>query len=185
MSAPQGLTVDAYLARHRGDAGIDELKTYFTSVIDWIGSVFTRAPDKEMKGLDWGRFYESHHTKAYNAAQVDADVTALLGDPAVGSRKGVYEYVLGGKADHKLLAIRIFDEKTKATKYQQQTAQAKAAGTSNCPLCAVGNNANKTKIYSQAEMDADHVAAWSKGGATDLSNCQMLCATHNRAKGNR
>jgi len=34
-------------------------------------------------------------------------------------------------------------------------------------------------------MDADHVAAWSKGGQTDLGNCEMLCITHNRAKGNR
>ena len=23
------------------------------------------------------------------------------------------------------------------------------------------------------------------GGETDISNCQMLCKTHNRAKGNR
>lgn len=37
----------------------------------------------------------------------------------------------------------------------------------------------------EEEMDADHVTAWSKGGATDASNCQMLCKTHNRAKGNR
>ena len=35
------------------------------------------------------------------------------------------------------------------------------------------------------EMDADHVTAWSKGGATDIKNCQMLCKTHNRAKGNK
>ena len=28
-------------------------------------------------------------------------------------------------------------------------------------------------------MDADHVTAWSKGGSTDVSNCQMLCKTHN------
>ena len=34
-------------------------------------------------------------------------------------------------------------------------------------------------------MDADHVTAWSKGGATDLNNCEMLCLTHNRSKGNR
>lgn len=27
--------------------------------------------------------------------------------------------------------------------------------------------------------------AWSKGGATDASNCQMLCKTHNRVKGNK
>ena len=31
----------------------------------------------------------------------------------------------------------------------------------------------------------DPVAAWSKGGTTDEANCQMLCRTHNRAKGNR
>jgi len=33
-------------------------------------------------------------------------------------------------------------------------------------------------------MDADHVTAWSKGGATDLANCEMLCIPHNRSKGN-
>jgi hypothetical protein len=189
VSASQGITVDAYLAQHRGDTAIDGLRTYFTSVIDWIGSVFTRPPDKEMRGLEWGRLYESHHHQAYNAAQVDADVTTLLGDPFVHNHKGVYEYVLGGKTDNKLLSIRVFDEKTKATKYQQQTqaakAKAKAKAISNCPLCAIGANANKTRIYTQAEMDADHVAAWSKGGQTDLKNCEMLCITHNRAKGNR
>ncbi|MBQ2050714.1 MAG: HNH endonuclease, partial [Paludibacteraceae bacterium] len=30
-----------------------------------------------------------------------------------------------------------------------------------------------------------HVTAWSNGGATSIENCQMLCKTHNRAKGNR
>ena len=34
-------------------------------------------------------------------------------------------------------------------------------------------------------MDADHVAAWSKGGVTEFKNCEMLCKSHNRAKGNR
>jgi 5-methylcytosine-specific restriction endonuclease McrA len=29
------------------------------------------------------------------------------------------------------------------------------------------------------------VTAWSKGGATDRSNCELLCKSHNRAKGNR
>jgi len=45
--------------------------------------------------------------------------------------------------------------------------------------------ANKEKIWSLSDMDADHVAAWSKDGATSAKNCQMLCKTHNRAKGNR
>jgi Protein of unknown function DUF262/HNH endonuclease len=185
VSASQGITVDAYLAQHRGDAGIADLKTYFTSVIDWVGSVFTRPPDKEMRGLEWGRLYELYHSTAYSAAQVDADVTSLLGDPAVGTRKGVYEYVLGGKSDHKLLSIRLFDETTKAAAYQQQTQKAKGKGVSNCSLCAVGDNTNKARVYRRDEMDADHVTAWSKNGATDLGNCEMLCVTHNRAKGNR
>ena len=34
-------------------------------------------------------------------------------------------------------------------------------------------------------MDADHVTAWSRGGDTDLDNCEMLCVPHNRAKGNK
>ncbi|MDD6251034.1 MAG: HNH endonuclease [Oscillospiraceae bacterium] len=34
-------------------------------------------------------------------------------------------------------------------------------------------------------MSADHVTARSKGGAPVINNCQMLCKTHNRAKGNK
>ena len=185
VSSAQGINVDAYLAQHRGDTDITGLKTYFTSVIDWINSVFTRPPDKEMRGLDWGRLYESYHSKSYNAAAIDADVDALRADPSVHNNKGIYEYVLGGKTDSKLLNVRVFDEKTKTATYEQQTQKAKDGGVSNCPLCAIGENANKMRIYKPVEMDADHVTAWSKGGDTALKNCQMLCITHNRAKGNR
>ena len=66
-----------------------------------------------------------------------------------------------------------------------QTEKAAADGVSNCPLCAISNNANKSKIWKINEMDADHVTAWSKGGATVLENCEMLCKSHNRSKGNR
>jgi hypothetical protein len=185
VSSSQGISIDAYLAQHRHDTDIIGLKTYFTSVIDWVGSVFTRSPDKEMRGLEWGRLYETYHSTSYNPVAVDADVQALMGDPAVTSRKGIFEYVLGGKTETQLLSIRLFDERTKTFAYKRQTDDAMANGTSNCPLCAVGNNVNKTRIYRQNEMDADHVTAWSKGGATDLTNCEMLCQTHNRAKGNK
>jgi len=185
VAASTGISVDAYLSTHRGDKDISGLKNYFTAVIDWIGSVFTRSPDKEMRGLDWGRLYEEYHSDSYNAAAVDAEVDALLGDPSVGKRKGIYEYLLGGKKDPQLLAIRLFDDKTKAAAYQRQTKKAEETGESNCPLCAVGDNANRTRIYKLAEMDADHVTAWSKGGNTELDNCEMLCVPHNRAKGNR
>ncbi len=185
VSSAQGKSVDAYLAKRRRDTAITELKAYFTSVIDWIDSVFTRAPDKEMRGLEWGRLYETYHSKSYKAAAVDADVEALRADSAVYDKKGIYEYVLGGKKETKLLNVRVFDDKTKATAYAQQTKKAEGEGISNCPLCALGDNANTTRVYKLDEMDADHVAAWSKGGDTSLSNCQMLCVTHNRAKGNK
>lgn len=181
----QDVTVDGYLAQHRHDTGIASLKTYFNSVIDWVGSVFTRAPEKYMQGLEWGRLYELYHSTSYNASKVDARVDELLSDPYVNSRKGVYEFVLSGETESRLLDVRLFDDKLKTLAYKQQTDKAKADGVSNCPLCAVGNNANKARIYTIKEMDADHVTAWSKGGSTDLKNLEMLCAPHNRAKGNR
>lgn len=81
--------------------------------------------------------------------------------------------------------IEYFDEATRKSVYSIQTAVAVAKVESNCPLCALGHDANKGKIWKLAEMDTDHVAAWSKGGATEAQNCKMLCKTHNRAKGNR
>lgn len=184
VASPQGLTVDAYLAQHRGDDNIAELKAYFTSVIEWVASVFTRSPDKEMRGLDWGRLYEQYHSASYDPAAVDDAVTTLLADPAVRKRRGIYEFVLGGSTDTRLLEVRVFDEKVIAARYAQQTMRAESQGTSNCPLCAVGDNANRTRIYKRTEMDADHVTAWSKNGATDIDNCEMLCVPHNRSKGN-
>lgn len=180
-----GMTVDGYLDKHRQDTDINELKTYFASVIDWIDSVFTRPPDKEMRGLDWGRLYETYGAQSYNAAEIDKAVDALRADPFVKNEKGIYEYLLGGKTETKLLDIRLFEESTKRVAYAQQTKAAQAKGESNCPHCALGNDNNSTRIYKLNEMEADHVTAWSKGGQTDLSNCSMLCVPHNRSKGNR
>lgn len=109
----------------------------------------------------------------------------IYADPYVKNRKGVYEYLHGGETDTKLLDIRVFDEATKKAVYARQTAEAKEKGASNCPYCAIGNDANASRIWKLSEMDADHVTAWSRGGATDISNCRMLCKHHNRAKGNR
>ena len=76
-------------------------------------------------------------------------------------------------------------KKQKKQVYARQTKEAKKKNISNCPLCALGSDNNSKRIYKLSEMDADHVTAWSKGGATDESNCQMLCKTHNRSKGNK
>jgi hypothetical protein len=179
----KGNIVD-YMSRHRYDNNITELKTYFNSVIDWVSAVFTDV-ESEMCGLEWGRLYETYHKKAYDPKKVSKEVQDLYSDPYVKNRKGIFEYILGGKKDTKLLDIRVFDEATKKSVYATQKKKAESNGKSNCPLCAIGPDANKSKIWKLDEMDADHVTAWSKGGATDAKNCQMLCKTHNRAKGNR
>lgn len=179
------LSIDAYMAVHRQDQGIAELKTYFTTVVDWVDSVFIASPDRAMRGLDWGRLYETYHHKSYDTTALNEALQVLLADPAVRDRKGVYEFLLGGKEDTRLLEVRVFDEPTKRAAYALQTKQAESSGISNCPLCAVGTNANKTRVWKLDEMDADHVAAWSKGGTTTPDNCEMLCVPHNRSKGNR
>ena len=170
-----------YMSKHRFDTNINELKTYFNSVIDWVSTVFTDV-ESEMRGLEWGRLYETYRKQPYNPQKVSEQVRELYADSYVKNRKGVFEFILGGSTDYKLLDVRIFDEATKKSVYAKQTTEAEKNGTSNCPLCTVGNNVNKTKIWILKDMDADHVSAWSKGGATDIKNCEMLCKTHNRAK---
>ena len=173
-----------YMSRRRNDADITELQAHFNSVIDWIGSLFDYT-DKEIRGLPWGEFYDKYHETAYDKKAVNRRVMELMSDPYVHSRQGIFEYILGGETQTQLLDVRVFDEATKRGVYETQTKDAKQKGVSNCPLCALGHEANATRIWKFADMDADHVSAWSKGGTTSIENCQMLCRMHNRAKGNK
>lgn len=175
---------EKYMSEHRNSDNINELKTYFTTVIDWISGIF-KSVEKEMCGLKWGELYEKYGKNPYNPDEIDKKLKELYADGSVKKRSGIFEYILGGCVDTKLLEIRVFEDRDKRIVYENQTKLANENQLSNCPLCAISDNANKTRIWKLSEMDADHVTAWSKGGATDISNCQMLCITHNRAKGNR
>ena len=175
--------IDGYMAEHRSDVNIDGLKNHFDTVIDWIDSIFDYT-GSEVCGLEWGRLYRQYHKNAYSKDYVTKRIDELLADTQI-KHKGIFEYILGGEKDTTLLEVRVFDEKTKKMVYDKQTKEAIAKGISNCPYCAIGHDNNAKRIYRLNEMDADHVTAWSKGGATDASNCQMLCKTHNRAKGNK
>ena len=177
-------SIGEYMSKHRYDTNINELKVYFNTVIDWVSGVFVDV-ESEMRGLEWGRLYKCYHKNAFAPKEVSAQVKKLYGDSYIKNRKGIFEYILGGSTDTKLLDVRIFDEATKKAVYTKQTETAEKKGMSNCSLCALGNDNKKTKIWKLTEMDADHVTAWSKGCATDIKNCQMLCKTHNRAKGNK
>lgn len=184
ISTSKNISIRDYMTSHRRDTNIKELDNYFKSVIDWISAVFIDV-ENEMCGLEWGRLYKIYHNKPYNPKKVSSEVQKLYSDPYIKNRKGIFEYILGGSKDTKLLEVRVFDEVIKKSIYSIQTVNAEKKGISNCPLCAIGHDSNKTKIWNLAEMDADHVTAWSKGGVTDTKNCQMLCKTDNRAKGNK
>src|SRR5574344_659607 len=184
VSNSKHMYIDAYMSLHRHDTSINELENYFRSVIDWVTTTFTMV-DHDMCGLEWGRLYETYHNTPYSIGHITERVQALQDDDSIGCPRNIYEYVLGGETDKTLLNIRIFEEATKKTAYKRQTEVAIEKGISNCPLCALSDNANKTRIYKLSEMDADHVTAWSKGGATLIENCEMLCKTHNRSKGNK
>lgn len=176
--------IEDYMAQHRYDTDINELKSHFDTVIDWIDSIFEYT-GSEMCGIEWGRLYRQYHANPYSKQTVTEKVDKLLSDTQVTDKKGIFEYILGGETDASLLNVRVFDEKTKKAVYDIQTRDANDNDKSNCPLCAVGHSNNAKRIYRLNEMDADHVTAWSRGGATDITNCQMLCKTHNKAKGNR
>lgn len=176
--------IDSYMSQHRFHTTIAPVKTYFNAVIDWVSSVFSDT-ESEMRGLEWGRLYETYHSNSYNSTKVSKQVQELYGDGFVQNKKGIFEYILGGSKDTRLLNVRVFNDVIKRSAYERQTKQAKSKGISNCPNCAIGNDVNKAKIWSLVDMDADHVMAWSRGGETTAANCEMLCKSHNRAKGNR
>ena len=175
--------VEEYMSCHRRDAIADDLENYFETVIEWAKNIFPNLRE-EMCGLEWGRLYETYHKNFCDATKFSSAVDKLYRDEAVTDKRGIYEYLLSGGELTKLLHVRLFETSTKKTVYARQTQAAQIDGKSNCPDCAEKGGKNSKKIWMFKEMEADHVTAWSKGGATDISNCQMLCKHHNRMKGN-
>lgn len=176
--------IEGYMRDHQHDANANELWLYFKGVIDWVEATFPKKRS-QMKSVKWGPLHRLHRNSKLDPVKLEERVTALMSDTDVKRKVEIYAFVLGGEVETKLIEVRVFDEKTKLAAYGKQTEIAESTGASNCPMCASGTNSNSTRIYELSEMDADHVTAWSKGGATDISNCEMLCVPHNRAKGNR
>ena len=96
VAASSGITIENYMAAHRFDNNINELKTYYNTVIDWISTVF-RDVESEMRGLEWGRLYETYHASAYDPTIVSEAVKCLYADSYVKNRKGIFEYILVAK----------------------------------------------------------------------------------------
>lgn len=173
--------IGEFLSQNRDNKNIDNVTNYFDSVINWIESIFKKHY-KEMKGLNWGALYNKYKNNSYNSTEVTEKLEKLFNDIYVTNKKGIFEFILSGANDYKLLNVRIFNNNIKRTVYTKQTKEATDQNISNCPLC---NIQNSKKIWQFKDMEADHIQAWSIGGASNIENCQMLCKTHNRAKGNK
>ncbi|WP_390410655.1 HNH endonuclease family protein [Lacticaseibacillus jixiensis] len=176
--------VETYMSAHRTDEKINELKTYFDTVIDWAGTVFPFT-DGTMKGLDWGELYEKYHGNSYNPSEMAARAQELLADSDITKRSNIYEFMLDGEKNVSLLSIRVFSLNDRKTAYRKQTNDAKENGHSNCPTCVTDVEYKHTDhIWAFNEMEGDHKTAWSKGGRTELANLVMLCKHHNKMKSN-
>ena len=119
-----------------------------------------------MKCVEWGLLYNRHKDDILDPSAIQNQVQTLLADFEVQKKSGIYEYILTGQK--KLLNLRTFSEKDRITMYHKQGGL--------CALCG--------KPFDIKEMHADHIIPWSRGGATDLNNGQMLCTQCNLSKGN-
>ena len=164
--------VREYMAVHQHEPNANELWAYFRNVIEWVKLTFTTYR-KEMKGLNWGEMYNQFHNKIFDTNKLENEIKTLMLDDDVTNKKGIYYYVL--TKDEKYLSIRAFTESQKRQVYEAQHGI--------CPHCVKEKRENPH--YAFEEMEADHIKPWSEGGKTEISNCQMLCRTHNRMKGNR
>ena len=154
------------MAKNQRSYNANELWTYFRNVIEWVKTMFT-VYRKEMKGIDWGALYDRYGNNLYDTDALESKIAELMADDDVTNKKGIYAYVLTG--NEKYLNIRQFTATQKRTCYEKQNGI--------CAKCG--------KHFELSEMDADHITPWSKGGKTELANCQMLCVNCNRVKSNK
>lgn len=163
IATRNNIKIEDYMAKHQHYTNCNELWLYFQSVINWVKVTFPKYR-KEMKGLDWGIFYNKYGNNTLDPKILETRIVELMEDDDVTKNSGIYEYLLDGNEKH--LNIRAFTPKMKRAAYERQKGL--------CPKC--------NKYFDIAEMQADHITPWSKGGRTIPENCQMLCADCNRRK---
>lgn len=167
--------IDDYMGKHQHDPNANELWTYFRNVIHWVQDTFTTYRS-EMKGIAWGPLYDGFKDTVFDTGDLEAEISRLMQDGEIGSRKGIYTYVL--TRDERNLNLRQFGNAERRGAYERQRGRC-ANGTK----CKTPNNTTGEMVFDITKMDADHIKPWSKGGKTTAENCQMLCIRCNRSKG--
>lgn len=169
IAARDDKKIEDYMAAHQHSTNCNELWLYFQTVINWLKATFPNFR-KEMKGLEWGVFYNKYSTGKYDPKHLEARIVDLMQDDDITKYSGVYEFLLSNEDEkaERLLSIRVFTPKMTRAAYERQKGI--------CPACK--------KYFGIEDMQADHITPWSKGGRTTAENCQMLCADCNRRKSN-
>ncbi|AIN74113.1 DUF262 domain-containing protein [Flavobacterium psychrophilum] len=155
--------IEDYMSKNQPEENANELRLYFSSVINWINVIFPKYR-KEMKGVNYGILYNSYKNEKFDTKKLEEEITKLMQDEDVTKKSGIYEYVI--TRNEKYLSIRAFTDKQKRESYERQKGI--------CPKCGVQFELN--------EMEADHITPWHGGGKTTAENCQMLCKHDNRIK---
>ncbi len=155
--------IEAYMSAHQQDSNASSLWLYFNNVITWVQTIFT-VYRREMKGIAWGLLYNRYGDLPLDPKTIEKRTAALMADPEVTGKKGIYEYLLSG--EEKLLSLRRFEEEDKRTAYERQKGV--------CPLCK--------QYFEYEKMHADHITPWHAGGKTIPENLQMLCRDCNLKK---
>lgn len=155
--------IESYMSKNQHEPNANELWLYFQSVINWIKAVFPKYR-REMKGIDWGFLYNEFKDQKCDSKKLEEEIDKLMEDEDIGSKKGIYSYVLTRKEKH--LNIREFSSNQKREAYERQKGI--------CVVCK--------EHFEIEEMEADHITPWHEGGKTKEENCQMLCKDDNRRK---
>jgi hypothetical protein len=155
--------IENYMSKNQHEPNANELWLHFQSVINWVKAVFPNYR-REMKGIEWGILYNEFKDQKFDSKKLEKEIAKLMEDEDIGSKKGIYPYVLTCQEKH--LNIRAFSPNQKREAYERQKGI--------CPVCK--------EHFEIEEMEGDHITPWREGGKTTAENCQMLCKDDNRRK---
>jgi len=158
--------IEHYMAQNQKTDNANKMWLYFSNVINWVKTTFP-VYRPEQKGLDFSYIYDLYKDKDIDPKKIEKEVSDLMQDDDVTKKSGIYYYVLTREEKH--LNIRTFSVKQKREAYEKQKGI--------CPICG--------HFFDIDDMEADHITPWSKGGKTELDNCQLLCRKDNRQKSNK
>lgn len=168
ISNKEKTDIDKYMSKHQYDKNANELWNYFQDVINWVKTNFI-GDWKAMKKVEWGILYNEYYDvpKKWNPKETEQKINNLIANEEIQKKEGIFYYIFDG--DEKHLNLRTFNENQKLTVYEKQNHK--------CAGCG--------KECKFEEMEGDHITAWSKGGATEYKNLQMLCFKCNKSKSNK